>query len=99
MKKYLDNGYTIQRLRLNVLNVIDGRGHGLLKRCCDSVTHLLRRESVFVFQAEDGIRDYDVTGVQTCALPICSHLRISYAVFCLRSDADAFQLQPPQNLV
>ena len=24
----------------------------------------------FVFQAEDGIRDYDVTGVQTCALPI-----------------------------
>ena len=26
----------------------------------------------FFFQAEDGIRDYDVTGVQTCALPICS---------------------------
>ena len=26
--------------------------------------------SVFFFQAEDGIRDYDVTGVQTCALPI-----------------------------
>src|SRR5205807_5984260 len=25
---------------------------------------------VFVFQAEDGIRDYKVTGVQTCALPI-----------------------------
>ena len=24
----------------------------------------------FLFQAEDGIRDYDVTGVQTCALPI-----------------------------
>ena len=24
----------------------------------------------FFFQAEDGIRDYDVTGVQTCALPI-----------------------------
>jgi len=23
-----------------------------------------------VFQAEDGIRDRDVTGVQTCALPI-----------------------------
>src|SRR5256885_12212061 len=23
------------------------------------------------FQAEDGIRDYKVTGVQTCALPIC----------------------------
>src|SRR5690554_8099526 len=26
--------------------------------------------AVFFFQAEDGIRDADVTGVQTCALPI-----------------------------
>src|SRR2546426_11645307 len=26
----------------------------------------------FFFQAEDGIRDYKVTGVQTCALPILS---------------------------
>src|SRR5690606_40423398 len=26
----------------------------------------------FFFQAEDGIRDFHVTGVQTCALPICS---------------------------
>src|SRR5699024_11278511 len=26
--------------------------------------------SVFFFQAEDGIRDRNVTGVQTCALPI-----------------------------
>src|SRR5436309_4614702 len=25
----------------------------------------------FFFQAEDGIRDFHVTGVQTCALPIC----------------------------
>src|SRR5699024_12726883 len=25
----------------------------------------------FFFQAEDGIRDRNVTGVQTCALPIC----------------------------
>src|SRR5271169_6394639 len=29
----------------------------------------------FFFQAEDGIRDATVTGVQTCALPICpSHV-------------------------
>src|SRR5690554_7331303 len=27
----------------------------------------------FFFQAEDGIRDADVTGVQTCALPIFSN--------------------------
>src|SRR2546426_5378606 len=29
----------------------------------------------FFFQAEDGIRDYKVTGVQTCALPISWRLR------------------------
>src|SRR2546430_11283018 len=29
-----------------------------------------RRCSAFFFQAEDGIRDLTVTGVQTCALPI-----------------------------
>src|SRR5256885_9938753 len=28
------------------------------------------RTLFFFFQAEDGIRDYKVTGVQTCALPI-----------------------------
>src|SRR5215213_6826263 len=28
----------------------------------------------FFFQAEDGIRDWSVTGVQTCALPICLSL-------------------------
>src|SRR2546430_12995187 len=28
---------------------------------------------VFFFQAEDGIRDLTVTGVQTCALPISNH--------------------------
>src|SRR5204862_8344460 len=29
----------------------------------------------FFFQAEDGIRDLYVTGVQTCALPICTSAR------------------------
>src|SRR5690554_7843286 len=32
----------------------------------------LDRGFCFFFQAEDGIRDADVTGVQTCALPILS---------------------------
>src|SRR5207247_5104107 len=35
----------------------------------------------FFFQAEDGIRDPLVTGVQTCALPICQRMadrHISY---------------------
>src|SRR5207247_7540088 len=33
----------------------------------------------FFFQAEDGIRDPLVTGVQTCALPICTEVRFARA--------------------
>src|SRR5699024_11925505 len=33
----------------------------------------------FFFQAEDGIRDRNVTGVQTCALPIC-HFRCNHCI-------------------
>src|SRR5690606_40684328 len=39
-------------------------GHGI--GCSSSLSYF------FFFQAEDGIRDFHVTGVQTCALPICS---------------------------
>src|SRR5699024_11969767 len=31
--------------------------------------------ALFFSQAEDGIRDRNVTGVQTCALPICKMLK------------------------
>src|SRR5256885_9017642 len=41
------------------------------------ITAQMRIDSVFFFQAEDGIRDYKVTGVQTCALPISSNRRRS----------------------
>src|SRR3989337_3489604 len=34
------------------------------------MTHVLQVFFFFFFQAEDGIRDATVTGVQTCALPI-----------------------------
>src|SRR5476649_1865410 len=33
----------------------------------------------FFFQAEDGIRDHCVTGVQTCALPICACTAVGFA--------------------
>src|SRR5256886_5045716 len=33
------------------------------------------RDVCFFFQAEDGIRDLTVTGVQTCALPIFAEMR------------------------
>src|SRR5437773_7291504 len=34
------------------------------------------RHRGFFFQAEDGIRDRDVTGVQTCALPISKDFKL-----------------------
>src|SRR2546430_12003326 len=42
------------------------------RRLHESLPFWLRRHSCvsFFFQAEDGIRDLTVTGVQTCALPI-----------------------------
>src|SRR5260221_9394374 len=36
----------------------------------------------FFFQAEDGIRDHCVTGVQTCALPICMHFHRDVLAMC-----------------
>src|SRR5438132_3193923 len=36
---------------------------------------------VFFFQAEDGIRDHCVTGVQTCALPISAFVLTSKNTF------------------
>src|SRR5256885_7032131 len=44
--------------------------------CCSKIGccyHVL----FFFFQAEDGIRVYKVTGVQTCALPICISLGVN----------------------
>src|SRR2546427_367919 len=59
----------------------------------------------FFFQAEDGIRDLTVTGVQTCALPICARrllllrapLRLQPDPADVQHDAepgDALALQP-----
>src|SRR5262249_56579295 len=47
----------------------------------------------FFFQAEDGIRDWSVTGVQTCALPISGHLVEVDALVAL-ADAVADDLVP-----
>src|SRR2546429_410765 len=46
----------------------DGRRVGPLRHNIDRAMC----RCFFFFQAEDGIRDVAVTGVQTCALPICS---------------------------
>src|SRR3712207_6999733 len=43
---------------------------------------------VFFFQAEDGIRDIGVTGVQTCALPIWSGISAGTELLCYRGQLD-----------
>src|SRR5690606_40175596 len=58
----------------------------------------------FFFQAEDGIRDFHVTGVQTCALPISADLeevRVAehragggVAAARMAPDADAVDVDP-----
>src|SRR5256886_7429876 len=60
----------------------------------------------FFFQAEDGIRDLTVTGVQTCALPICSFCLEIFLVVRIGCGADRhlldhFQTVPlePDNLL
>src|SRR5260221_1928659 len=52
--------------------------------------------SFFFFQAEDGIRDHCVTGVQTCALPIScgQHVPLSAAQTCRGCDSRASN-EPP----
>src|SRR5256886_8710813 len=61
--------------------------------CSFLVISLYLRVFFFFFQAEDGIRDLTVTGVQTCALPIFS----TNAVFsgctpeCNRRSRDGFR--------
>ena len=45
----------------------------------------------FFFQAEDGIRDSPVTGVQTCALPISKNLQS------FKKQLDHFLMKIPDN--
>src|ERR1022692_437337 len=46
----------------------------------------------FFFQAEDGIRDYKVTGVQTCALPIWTDRKGAYFVADMAKRGDVGKL-------
>src|SRR2546430_13580768 len=59
--KIWHDGFTLRSARRSVIGVEQKVGKG--KPIVD--VHVF-----FFFQAEDGIRDLTVTGVQTCALPI-----------------------------
>src|SRR6202521_4632435 len=77
--------------------------------CASAVKHISQRAKSChpaFFQAEDGIRDSEVTGVQTCALPIrseehTSELQSPQNLVCrlIRSEEHTSELQSPQNLV
>src|SRR5436309_13649459 len=54
------------------------------------------RLCIFFFQAEDGIRDFHVTGVQTCALPIWASLPLIRSR--LQKPAVILLLQPNDKL-
>src|SRR2546430_9109978 len=55
---------TLGKMKANGLKVVD-----FAASLNDIEQGVLANANLF-FQAEDGIRDYNVTGVQTCALPI-----------------------------
>src|SRR2546429_2172559 len=59
----------------------------------------------FFFQAEDGIRDVAVTGVQTCALPISSYVRgarsrnwANTALYCERLEKNGRAIEWSEQL-
>src|SRR5436190_1365855 len=54
------------KLRQSCVSGLRSRHLGAL----ESNIKAIHSSAVFFFQAEDGIRDHCVTGVQTCALPI-----------------------------
>src|SRR5258706_349840 len=63
------------RLNVDGMNLISNDGSNKLNRSRKArVSYKVQRTKNasinFFFQAEDGIRDWSVTGVQTCALPI-----------------------------
>src|SRR5256885_10251365 len=83
----IDLSETLARMRVHFR---EARGIGGLDK------RVVVDDCVFFFQAEDGIRDYKVTGVQTCALPILLPLpparaSISASFSTFRKSAHAVQ--------
>src|SRR5262249_57023817 len=76
--------------RLNLYSVwIASSSYYAASRCV--VEHAV---CVFFFQAEDGIRDWSVTGVQTCALPIFTFQTLDKRGMVLNMAQTWHQLRP-----
>src|SRR5690606_40387545 len=54
---------------------------------------------LFFFQAEDGIRAFHVTGVQTCALPICPLMTSRVELVDTFLEVDRIRLVPDQGML
>src|SRR5438309_7048007 len=54
---------------------------------CNLLSSFSSATFFFFFQAEDGIRDGTVTGVQTCALPISEEVLHQLELFLMRAPA------------
>src|SRR5256885_7175495 len=68
-----------------------------MREALEKIAALLIRAAIFFFfQAEDGIRDYKVTGVQTCALPISCHTLagVSGVLSCLMPSSLSASITP-----
>src|SRR5256885_5482835 len=75
----------MQKLMSETLAEIPIQQKAILVSQCATKKHIF-----FFFQAEDGIRDYKVTGVQTCALPIFDVEEYVRAVGELAHGTDVF---------
>src|SRR5437016_3302600 len=64
--------HEVPNSNIRLVRVPYGRVRGIDERAMWGLdaSHFPDGISFFFFQAEDGIRDWSVTGVQTCALPI-----------------------------
>src|SRR2546430_13459062 len=69
---------------------------GLLGYGGNALVRLVERRFLF-FQAEDGIRDLTVTGVQTCALPISCPAKTSTATHGRAGSTPAAGIPSPQR--
>src|SRR5256885_3693921 len=76
MDKAANLGKNISREVMAIIDNLDDAGRlgdlsaSNLELKVEDAQSVLEIADFFFFQAEDGIRDYKVTGVQTCALPI-----------------------------
>src|SRR5256885_11434781 len=71
-----------------------GRGWWMIGYACGRYCSC---QIFFFFQAEDGIRDYKVTGVQTCALPIFG-FGFGDAVRAVWPDAPVTEVGTPETV-